>query len=159
MIKDSKTSQSQCVYVILGALFLLLVELMSIIADYKIEDIYHFQMNQSLDCEVVCFCTNSYNLLTRCTHVQMLWSFRFWHLVVLQEVTCILENLTHWSGDYIFVQNVGTHMSDYMSEPGYHIMNVHCFGSLISYTFTQTYAVFHIYWCCCACDVRIVKHR
>lgn len=63
------------------------------------------------------------------------------------------------SGGCIFVQNVGTHLSDYMSEPGYHIMNVHCFESLISYTFPHTYAVFHIYCCCCVCDVRIVKRR
>ena len=132
---------------------------MSIIADYEIEDdLCHLQMNQSLDCEVVCFCTNPYNLLTRCTHVQILWCFRFWHLVVLQEVTCILENLTHWSGGYVFAQNVGTRLSGYMSEPGYHIMNVHCFESLISYTFTHTYAVFHFYCCSCVCDVRIVKH-
>lgn len=42
-------------------------------------------------------------------------------------------------GHPVFVQNVGTHLSDYMSEPGYHIMNVHCFESLISYTFTHSH--------------------
>lgn len=131
--------QSQCAYVILGALFLLLVELMSVIANYKNEDdFYNFQMNQCLECNVLHFCTESCNLLTRCTHVQILWCFRFWHLVVLQEFICILENLTLWSGDNIFIQNGGTHLLDYMSEPGYHSMNVHCFESLVPHTFTHT---------------------
>lgn len=137
---------------------LLLVKLMSIIADYKIEgDPYHLQLNQSLDCEVLCFCTNPYNLLTRYTHVQILWCFRFWHLVVLQEVTCILENLTHWSGGYIFAQNVGTHLSDFVSEPGYHIVNVHCFESLISLHF-HIHTLFFIFIVAAVCVVFVLSN-
>jgi len=71
---------------------------MSTIADYKIEDdLYHFQINQSLDCEVLCFCTNSYNMLTRCTHVQMMWCFRFWHLVIFRRLPAFRRILhTKW---------------------------------------------------------------
>jgi hypothetical protein len=66
----------------------------------------------------------------------------YWYSGVLDSdilLSCIVENLTHWSGGNIFVQNVGTHLLDYMSEPGCHIMNILCFESLISSTFTHTH--------------------
>lgn len=111
---------------------------MSIIADYKTEDdLCCLRMSQFLDCDVLCFCINFYDLLTGRTHVQILWCSRFSHFVVMQESTSILENHTHWNRGNIFVQNVGIHLSDYMSGPGYHVMNLHSFESPISYTFTH----------------------